>query len=123
MVNAPGLLKFNLKNTDAMKGKSVVEHALTEKNTGKNSFTVNNGGKNNIGNSLKHLGLKSEAKAVASAKAPWRTLGDEAFKESKGAKVADPVGENLSNGKNHEAFFKNGKNHAALFKDGGLKKW
>ncbi|MCK4467332.1 MAG: flagellar hook-length control protein FliK, partial [Desulfobacterales bacterium] len=45
--------------------KSAVEQDRTEKNTEKNSFIpVKNGGKNDIGNPLKHLGLKGEAKAV-----------------------------------------------------------
>lgn len=122
MEDTPGLLKFRVKNAVAVKGKSAVEHAMTEKNTEKNaeknSFTpVNNGGKNNIGNSLKHLGLKGEAKAVVRESA----LADEAFKESRGARAADPVGENLRNGKNHAALFKNGKNIAAVLRDGGLK--
>jgi hypothetical protein len=52
MADAPGLLKFSLKNAVVVKGKS-------------NSFIpVKNGGKNDIGNPLKHLGLKGEAKAV-----------------------------------------------------------
>ena len=118
MADAPGLLKFSLKNAVAVKGKSVVEPAGTEKNTEKNSFIpVNSGGKNDIGNSLKHLGLKGEAKVVVRESA----LADEAFKESRGARVADPVGENLRNGKTDAALFKDGKNIAAVLRDGGLK--
>ena len=61
MEEKQGLLKFNLKNAAAVKGKSAVEPAGTEKNTEKNSFTpVNSGGKNNIGNLLKPLGLNGE---------------------------------------------------------------
>jgi flagellar hook-length control protein FliK len=116
MADAPGLLKFSLKNAVVVKGKSTVEPAGTEKNTEKNSFiSVNNGGKNNIGNSLKHSGLKGEAKAVVRQSAlAERTLADEAFKESRGARVADPVGENLRNGKTDAALFKNGKNIAGI---------
>ena len=65
MADAPGLLKYSLKNVAAVKGKSAVEPAGTEKNAGKNteknSFTpIKSGGKNDIGNSLKHLGLNGE---------------------------------------------------------------
>ena len=63
------------------------------------------------------MGLKGEAKVVVRESA----LADEAFKESRGARVADPVGENLRNGKNVAALFKNGKNIAAVLRDGGLK--
>ncbi len=52
-----GLLKFSLKKADAVKGKSALEPDRTEKN----SFTlVKSGGKNDIGNPLKHLDLKGE---------------------------------------------------------------
>ena len=61
MVDALGLLKFNLKNAVAVKGKSAVEPDKTEKN----SFTlVKSGGRNDIGNSLKHLGLNVEEAAA-----------------------------------------------------------
>ncbi|MCK4468954.1 MAG: hypothetical protein KAU60_11440, partial [Desulfobacterales bacterium] len=119
MADAPGLLKFSLKNVVAVKGKSAVEPAMTEKNTEKNSFTpVKSGGKNDIGNSLKHLGLKGEAKAVVRRS----VLADEAVKESRSLRAADTVGQNFRNGKNDAALFKDGKNDVVLFKDGGLKK-
>ncbi len=59
--DAPELLKFNLKNAVTVKGKSAVE----QDSTGKNSFTlVKSGGKNDIGNPPKHLGLKGEEVAA-----------------------------------------------------------
>ncbi|MEA3416213.1 MAG: flagellar hook-length control protein FliK, partial [Thermodesulfobacteriota bacterium] len=109
MADAPELLKFGLKNVAAVNGKSAVEPDKTEKS----SFTpVKSGGKNDIGNSLKSLGLKGEAKAVVGK--------DEAFKESRGAMAFDSVGENLRlNGKidTATAFLKGGKIDASLIKD------
>ena len=106
MADAPGLLKFSLKNVVAVKGKSAV----------KNFFTpVNNGGKNNIGNSLKHLGLKGEAKAVVVKNEAQVRVGADALIGPFGKQALDS---GIKNGKNDTALFMNGKNDTALFKDG-----
>ncbi|MDI6687254.1 MAG: flagellar hook-length control protein FliK, partial [Desulfobacterales bacterium] len=57
MKDAPGVLKFSLNNTAAVKGKSAAEPDKTEKN----SFTLtkNDSDKNEIKNILRHSGLKS----------------------------------------------------------------
>ena len=123
-----GLLKFNLKNMAAVKGKSAVGDAITGRNTEKNFFApVNDGGESNIGNSLKYLGLKSEAgkyeirdwRSKVRDQRGWHvqarlSVKDEVLKKNMEAKVADPAGENLSNGKNHAVLFKNGKNIAGI---------
>jgi len=56
MEDAPELLKFNLKNMAAVKGKSAIEPDKTEKNS---FILTKNDGKNEIKDILRHSGLKS----------------------------------------------------------------
>ena len=123
MSDVPGLLKFSLKNAAAVKGKSAVEPAGMEKNTEKNSFTpVNSSGKNDIGNSLKPLGLNGEAKAVVGKDEAQVRVG---LPKGSGGLIG-PFGKRaldsgIRNGKNDTVLFKDVKNVAAVLRDGGLK--
>ncbi|HUV49853.1 MAG TPA: flagellar hook-length control protein FliK [Anaerolineae bacterium] len=73
MENAPGLLKSGLKNAAVVEGKSVAEPDKTEKK----SFTlVKSGHRNDIGNSLKHLGLNVEEAAAEHKKTGVKEFPD-----------------------------------------------
>ncbi len=97
MVDAPGLLKFSLKNAVVVKAKSSVE--------------PDSGGKNGIGNSLKPLALKGEAKAVVGKNEAQVRVGADALIGPFGKRALDS---GIMNGKTDAALFKNGKNIAGI---------
>jgi hypothetical protein len=93
--------EFSLKNAVVVKAKSSVE--------------PDSGGKNGIGNSLKPLALKGEAKAVVGKNEAQVRVGADALIGPFGKRALDS---GIMNGKNDTALFKDGKNVTTLFKDG-----